>query len=132
MLFGRSLGIDITAQTGVLTDNDLQWLTEMLGNLVSLHPTLTRVRIRKVGRLDGHAIPPCREVGTDDALSVERLRDDAKESLNERTAGDADTVAEVAIALATGSIVLTDLPEVGWRLAVVHLVEDVGLHQVVA
>ena len=49
--------------------------------------------------------------------------------MDERAAGDTYAVAKVAIALATSSIIITDLAEIARTLSVVHLVEDIGLHQ---
>ena len=48
---------------------------------------------------------------------------------DERAAGDTYAVAKVAIALTTSSIIITDLAEIARTLSVVHLVEDIGLHQ---
>ena len=58
-------------------------------------------------------VPLFREARTDDALTVERLRLYSKESLDERTRGDAYTVAEVAVTFTTGSIEMRQLPKIG-------------------
>ena len=66
---------------------------------------------------------------TDDATSIECLRNDTKETLNQRTTADADTIAKVTIALTTGCIVMTYLSEVAWALSVVHLIHDITHQQ---
>ena len=110
----------------------MQRLTEVLGDFNTHLAILSRVLVRQVGRFYAGTIPLCGEPRTDDALAIERLRDDAKQALQQRTTADADTITKVAITLSTGRIVMTNLTEVGRTLSVVHLIHDVGFHQLVA
>ena len=132
MMLRCALNITILAVVEVLANDYLQRLTEMLSDFVTCYPTLARIYIRKVWSLDGDTIPRMGETGTDDAPAIEGLRDDAEKTLDKRAAADADAVAEVAIALAAGSVIIADLSEIGWRGTVVHLVKDVGFYQLVS
>ena len=120
------------AAAGVLPEDDLQRARETLRHNDPHLGALALILIVEIGSLDTGMLPRRRETGADDALAIERLGNDAEESLNQRTAADADTVAEITIALPSGSVVVADLSEIGGALAVVHLIEDVGLHQPVA
>ena len=53
----------------------------------------------------------------EDALSVERVGSDAEESVDNRTARDAEVVAEVTVCLVALAVVETDLSEVAGRLS---------------
>ena len=57
MLLAASLNVVIATAATVLTNNDLQGLAEILGNLIALQQVLTRVFIRKVRGRDGYAVP---------------------------------------------------------------------------
>ena len=124
--------VAILAQSEVLADDNLLRLGEMLRHLVDGLVALTLVLIIYIRCTHRCRIPGFGESRTNDATTIQGIGLDAKESLQHRTCRDADAVAEVAVALATGSIVLADLAEVGGRLAAVHLVHHVGHHQAVA
>ena len=72
------------------------------------------------------------EAWTDEAFPIECLWNDAKKTLNQRTTTDTDTVTKVTIALTTGSLVMTNLSEVGRTLTIIHLIHDISHQQVVA
>ena len=127
-----ALDLAIGATAGVLAYYDLERCCEVLRNLQTSHTVFAGVLIVEIRGFNSHMLPLRRKSRTDDALAVEGLGDDAEEALDERATADADAIAKVAIALATGGIVMADLAEVGGALAVVHLVEDVGLEEAVA
>ena len=101
----------------------------MLGDIVNITAVLPPERIFQIRGLHMDRIPVRGEAGTDDTRAVQCLGNNTEESLNQRPAADADTVAEVTIALPSGRIVVADLSEVGRTLAVVHLIHDVRFHQ---
>jgi hypothetical protein len=74
-------------------------------------------------------IPRLRKSWLQHAITKEGTWLDAKQALNQGACRNADTVAKVAIALTSGCIVRANLSEVARLTAVVHLVDDVGLHQ---
>ena len=92
-----------------MAEDDLQGLREVLGDVIDITAVLAFECIFQVRCLHMDRIPVRGEAGTDDALAVQCLGNDAEETLNQRPATDADAVAKVAIALPTGRIVVADL-----------------------
>ena len=117
-----TLDVAILSLAHVQPQHHLQGLAESLVDDEAQRTVLARELIVDIGRVDAATVPVLRESRAQDALPVERLRNDAKEALQQRSGRDAYAVAKVAIALATRSIVVAHLSEVGRRLSVVHLV----------
>ena len=90
---------------------------------------LSRELIIQIGRMNATAVPFLGKARTENALSVERLRNDSKEPLQQGSRRDADAIAKIPVALSTCRIIMTHLSEVGRRLTIVHLVYHVCLHQ---
>ena len=117
-----ALDVAILPLAHVQPQHHLQGLAESLVDDEAQRTVLARELIVDIGRVDAATVPVLRESRAQDALSVECLWNDAKEALQQRSGRDAYAVAKVAIALATRSIVVAHLSEVGRRLSVVHLV----------
>ena len=86
----------------------------------------------EVGRGERGIGPLGGEAGAQHETAVQGIGLDTAESLHQQARGHADGVAEVAVALASGSIVEADLAQIAGALAEVHAVEQGALHQMVA
>ena len=125
----RTHNVAIFPHTHILANNDIKWFAEILCNLIDSLIANALIPIINIWSTDASRVPCFRETWADDALTVECIRLYAEEPLYQRAGRNAYTVSEVAVALTAGSIILAYLSEIGWRLAKIHLVKNVGLHQ---
>ena len=86
----------------------------MLGYFIDIPPIFTRVLIFYIGCFNTSCLPLRRKTWTDNALAIQGLRNNTKESLQQGAGRNADTVAKVTIALTTSRIVRADLSEIAW------------------
>ena len=124
-----ALNVTIAPQSQILTDDDLLRTIEVLRHLIDGFVALTLIAILDIRGLHRGCVPRLGESRTNDTLSLQGVGLNAEKSLNERAGRDAYAIAEITVTLTSGCVILAHLSEVGRRLAIVHLVHHIGLHQ---
>ena len=129
MSLSCALNVMVFSMTKILPQYNLQRLTEVLGNLINIPSVLTRVLIFYIRSLHTGTLPRCRKTRMDDTLAFQCLWNDTKQTLQQGSCRDANTITEIPITLPSSSIIITNLTEISWRLSIIHLIQDICFHQ---